>query len=178
LSSGVGKAVERGGCAGSGLDAAVEPSGEGALEAAADVSMRLDLGEAFGFVAGFVVAAQSGHRHCVESTIEVPVAGAAQSVSGVPAAAGLERGDTSQRGECGLLRTRPQWDQLTRSWAATTGPTPGSASSAGPAACCGRRADSSASWSAVWVLRNRIRAAIDRRVEIVTRCSMLAPPGW
>jgi hypothetical protein len=31
------------------------------------------------------------------------------------------------------LRTRPRWDQLTRSWAATTGPTPGSASNAGPA---------------------------------------------
>jgi hypothetical protein len=57
-SSGVGEAVERGSCAGGGLDAAVEPSGEGALEAAADVSMRLALAEAFGFVgAGFVVAA-------------------------------------------------------------------------------------------------------------------------
>jgi hypothetical protein len=97
LSSGVGEAVERGGWPGGGLDAAVEPSGEGALEAAADVSMRLALGEAFGFVgAGFVVAAQSGNRHCVESPIEVPVAGAAQSVSGPLAAAGLERGDTSQ----------------------------------------------------------------------------------
>ncbi len=50
LSSGVGEAVQRGGCAGGGLDAAVEPWGEGALEAAADVSMRLALGDGFGFV--------------------------------------------------------------------------------------------------------------------------------
>jgi hypothetical protein len=85
------------------LDAAVEPSGEGALESAADVSMRLALGDAFGFVGpGFVVAAQSGDRDRVESTIKVPVASAAQSVSGPLAAAGLERGDTSQRGKCGF----------------------------------------------------------------------------
>ena len=58
LSSGVGEAVEGGGGAGGGLDAAVEPSGEGAFEAAADVSMRFALGGAFGFVGpGFVVAA-------------------------------------------------------------------------------------------------------------------------
>jgi hypothetical protein len=103
LSSGVGEAVECGGCAGGGLDAAVEPSGECALEAAADVSMRLALGDAFGFVGpGFVVAAQSGNRDSVESTIEVPVAGAAQAVSGPLAAAGLKRGHTSQRGERGF----------------------------------------------------------------------------
>jgi hypothetical protein len=47
-------------------------SGEGALEAAADVSMRLALGDAFGFVGpGFVAAVQSSNRHRVESTIEV-----------------------------------------------------------------------------------------------------------
>ena len=63
LSSGVGEAVERGGWVGGGLDAAVEPSSERAFEAAADVSMRLALGGAFGFVGpGFVVAAQSGNR--------------------------------------------------------------------------------------------------------------------
>jgi hypothetical protein len=68
----VGEAIGRGGCTGGGLDAAVEPSGEGALEAAADVSMRLALGDAFGFVGpGFVVAAQSSNGHRVESTIEV-----------------------------------------------------------------------------------------------------------
>ena len=39
------------------------------------------------------------------------------------------------------------------------------------------RASSSASSSAVWAIRNRIRAAIDRRVETVTRCSTLAPAG-
>jgi hypothetical protein len=104
----VGEAVERGGCAGGGLDAAVEPSGEGALEAASDVSMGPALGEAIGFVgAGFVVAAQSGNRHCVESTIEVPVAGAAQSVPGPLAAAGLERGDTSERGKRGFAAAIP-----------------------------------------------------------------------
>jgi hypothetical protein len=48
---------------------------------------------------GFVVAAQSENRDRVESTIAVPVAGAAQSVPGALAAAGFERGDTSQRGE-------------------------------------------------------------------------------
>ena len=63
LSSGVGEAVERGGWVGGGLDAAVEPSSERAFEAAADISMRLALGGAFGFVGpGFVVAAQSGDR--------------------------------------------------------------------------------------------------------------------
>jgi hypothetical protein len=38
----------------------------------------------------------------VESTIEIPVASSAQPVSGPLAAAGLERGDPSQRGECGF----------------------------------------------------------------------------
>jgi hypothetical protein len=69
-----GRAVERGGWAGGGLDAAVEPSGEGAFEAAADVSMRLALGGAFGFAGpGFVVAAHSGNRDRVESPVEVSV---------------------------------------------------------------------------------------------------------
>ena len=97
MSSGVGEAVERGGWAGGGLDAAVEPSGEGAFEAAPDVSMRLALGGAFGFVGpGFVVVAQSGNRDRVQGAVEVPVAGPAESVSGPLAAAGLERSDTSQ----------------------------------------------------------------------------------
>jgi hypothetical protein len=65
--------------------------------------MRLALGGAFGFVGpGFVVAAQSGNRDRVKGTVEVPVAGTAQSVSGPLPAAGLERSDTSQRGECGF----------------------------------------------------------------------------
>ena len=103
LSSGVGEAVERGGWAGGGLDAAVEPSGEGAFEAAADVSVRLALGGAFGFVgAGFVVAAQSGDRDRVQGAVEVSVAGAAESVAGALAAAGLERSDAGQGGECGF----------------------------------------------------------------------------
>jgi hypothetical protein len=46
------------------------------------------------------------------------------------------------------LRTRPRWDQLTKSWAATTGPTPGSASRVGPAGCCLTSASSSGSSSA------------------------------
>lgn len=50
LSTSVGEAVKCGGCAGGGLDAAVEPSGEGALEPAADVPVRLALGGAFGYV--------------------------------------------------------------------------------------------------------------------------------
>src|SRR5215216_6485888 len=92
-----GEAVEPGGCAGGGLDAAVEPSGEGALEATADVSTRLALGDAFVFVGpGFVVAAQSGNRDRVQGAVEVPVAGTAESVSGPLAAAGLEGSDTSQ----------------------------------------------------------------------------------
>jgi hypothetical protein len=97
LSSGVGEAVERGGWAGGGLDAAVEPSGEGAFEAAADVSMRFALGGAFGFVGpGFVVAAESGNRDRVQGAVEVPVAGTAETVSGPLAAAGLQRSDASQ----------------------------------------------------------------------------------
>ena len=100
----MGEAVERGGWAGGGLDAAVEPSGEGALEAAADVAMGLALGGAFGFVgAGFVVAAQSGDRDRVQGAVEVSVAGTAESVSGALAAAGLERGDAGQGGECGFV---------------------------------------------------------------------------
>ena len=74
LFTSVGEAVKCGGCAGGGLDAAVEPSGEGALEPAADVPVRLALGGAFGYVG------REGDRHSVEGTIEVPVAGAAQSV--------------------------------------------------------------------------------------------------
>ena len=59
--------------------------------------MRLALGDAFGFVGlGFVVAAQSGDRDRVESAVELPVAGTAESVSGPLAAAGLEGSDTSQ----------------------------------------------------------------------------------
>jgi hypothetical protein len=92
-----------GGWPGGGLDAAVEPSGEGPLEAAADVSMRLALRYPFGFLGpGFIVAAQSGDRDRVEGTVEVPVAGPAQSVSGPLAAAGLDRGDTGKRGERGF----------------------------------------------------------------------------
>jgi hypothetical protein len=58
--------------------------------------MRLALGGAFGFVGpGFVVAAQSGNRDRVQGAVEVPVAGATESVSGPLPAAGLERSDTS-----------------------------------------------------------------------------------
>jgi hypothetical protein len=66
---------------------------------------------------------QSGNRHCVECTIEVPVAGGAQSVSSRLAAAGLERGDTSQRGECGFAaETAAVAPADQKLGAATTGP--------------------------------------------------------
>jgi len=83
------------------------------------------------------VAAQSGNRPCVESTIEVPVAGAAQSVSGPLAAAGLERGDTSQRGECGFAADAAAVGPADQELGGDDGADAGSASSAGPAACCG-----------------------------------------
>jgi hypothetical protein len=56
----------------------LKPPGDGAFRAAADVSMRLALARRLLFVGpGFVLAAQSGNRDRVESTIEVPVVGAA-----------------------------------------------------------------------------------------------------
>ena len=100
----MGEAVERGGWVGGGLDAAVEPSSERAFEAAADVSMRLALGGAFGFVGpGFVVAAQSGDRDRVQSAVEVSVSGTAESMARALATAGLERGDSGEGGECGFV---------------------------------------------------------------------------
>lgn len=69
------------------------------------------------------------------------------------------------------LLTRPGWDQLISSWAATTGPTPGSASSAGPAGCSWIRRASSGSMSASWPVRNRMRAVMDCMVRTVIRCS-------
>ncbi len=138
LSSGVGEAVERGGWAGGGLDAAVEPSGEDALEAAADVAVGLALGGAFGFVGpGFFVAAQRVIATVCRARLRLrsPVRLSRCRVRWPLLASS---GATPAReANAASLRTRPRWDQLTRSWAATTGPTPGSASSVGPAGCCG-----------------------------------------
>ena len=76
------------------MDAAVEPSCEGAFEGSADVAVGLSLCGSLGFVgAGLWVAAQAGYRHGVQGAVEVTVAAAVEPVSGSLAAAGLERGD-------------------------------------------------------------------------------------
>ena len=76
------------------------------------------------------------------------------------------------------LRTRPRWDQLTSSWAATTGPTPGSASSVGPGRVM-RNENHAARRPARRSGRSEIGSG--RRssavFETVTRCSMVAPAG-
>ena len=89
---------------GGGLDEAVEPAGEGALEASADVAVGLALGGASGFVvAGFGVAAEPGDRDGVQGAVEVSVAHSAEPVPGALAAAGFERRDAGEGCECGFV---------------------------------------------------------------------------
>ena len=91
------------GCGG-GLDASVEASGECAFEGAADVAVGLAFGGASGLVgAGFWVAAHPGDGDGVQGAVEVAVAAAVESVTGALAAAGFERRDAGQGGECGFV---------------------------------------------------------------------------
>jgi hypothetical protein len=101
LSSRLAERVRRVRRDGGGLDEAVETAGKNALQTPANVAVGFAFGAASCFVvAGIFMAAEPGDRDGVESTIEVPVASAAQPVPGALAAAGLERGDPSQRCEC------------------------------------------------------------------------------
>jgi hypothetical protein len=159
-----------GGC---GFHDAVEVPGEGALEAAADVAVGLALKGAPGFVGpGF-----AWHRR------RVTLCRARLSARSPPRSRRClvrwpllaSRGATpASEANVASLLTRPGWDQLISSWAATTGPTPGSASSAGPAGCAWMRRASSGSMSASWPVRNRMRAVMDCSVSTVIRCSTVA----
>ena len=63
--------------------------------------MRLPSRRAGGLVlAGFGVAAQEGHRSGVQGTVEISIAGAAETVPCALAAAGFQRRDSGQRGKC------------------------------------------------------------------------------
>jgi hypothetical protein len=80
----------------------------------------------------------------------------------------------ASEGECPFVSDPSGWDQLMNSWAARTCPTPGSASSAGPAGSPWIRRTSSGSMSASWLPRNRMRAVIDYIISTVIRCSTVA----
>jgi hypothetical protein len=163
---------------GGGLNEAVETAGKNALQAPANVAVGLALGAASCFVvAGIFMAAEPGDRNGVQGAVEVSVAHRLSRCRVRWPLLASSGATPAREANAASLRTRPRWDQLTRSWAATTGPTPGSASNAGPAGCCGTRTSSSTSSSAAWLIKNRIRAAIERSVRTVTRCSRVAPVG-
>jgi hypothetical protein len=66
-------------------------------------------------------------------------------------------------------RSRPAYDQLTRTWAALIGPTPGSSSSHGAMAATSR--SSSARSPAASAASSWMRWAVERSARTVMRCS-------
>jgi hypothetical protein len=90
--------------AGGGLHGPVEAVGDGALEAAADVFVALDLACAPQLVGnGLWVAAHAGDGDDVQGSVEVPIAASVEPVSGVLSAAGFQWTDAGQSGEGGLV---------------------------------------------------------------------------
>jgi hypothetical protein len=66
-----------------------------------------------GFVGpGFGVVPDARDRDGVQGPVQRPVSAAVEAVSGAVAAAGFQRRDSGQRGECASLLTRPGWDQV------------------------------------------------------------------
>ena len=126
------------------MNEAVETAGKNALETRGGRRGGSCLGRCvlFRSCGNLGVAAEPGDRDGVQGAVEVSVAAIRLSRCRVRWPLLASSGATPAReANAASLRTRPRWDQLTRSWAATTGPTPGSASSAGPAGCCGTRTE-------------------------------------
>jgi len=86
------------------LDEAVEPSGEDAFQASAEVAVGLALGGSSGFVfSGFRMASEAGDSDGVQGPVEVAVTHPAEPVPGALSAAGLQGGDAGQAGEGGFV---------------------------------------------------------------------------
>ena len=124
-------------------------AGEVALEQAGGVAAALAFGDAAGDVVlggGVVLAAVEDDG--VEGAVELAVAAAAEAVADRLTARGGDGATPARRAKAASERTRPWCDQVTISWAATIGPTPGSSSSCGASArTCPRISRSSSSAS-------------------------------
>ena len=137
-------------------------AGEVALEEPDGVSAGFAFGDAsFDVVAGGGVVQSPVEDDGVQCSVELAVAAAAEPVRVVwPEEAGIGATPAS-RAKAASERTRPLCDQLTISWAATIGPTPGSSSSLGASARTWARisvCSSAASSVADWTRRARVRS--------------------
>src|SRR5829696_6968400 len=147
-----------------------ELPGNSLLQASPDVAEALALGRApSGIGARVGVVAEPGHHHGVERPVELAVTGAVQPVAGDLPGGRRDRAGSGQGSERRLRPQPPACDQLTRTWAALIGPTPGNSSSHGATPATSR--SSSARSPAASTASSWTRRAVERNARTVMRCS-------
>jgi hypothetical protein len=122
-----------------------------------------------GVGAGVWVVAEPRHHDRVQRPIELPVAAAVQPMPDHLPRGGRDRVGPGQGSERGLRPQPAACNQLTSTWAALIGPTPGSSSSHGARAATSR--SSSARSPAASAANSWMRRAVQRNARTVMRCS-------
>ena len=140
-------------------EVSVDLAGDGPFQLPEDLLGRPAAGGLAGDVVdGGLVVGHPDQRDPVQGAVGVPVTAAGQPVAAGLARGGRDRRDATQRGERGSRVSRSGlWPAVISSCAATSGPTPNAARSAGLAAVTS--GSIRAVRAAIWSPRSRCRCA-------------------